>query len=71
MSKETLVELSPSASTRQAFTVTLVETGEVILDASFNPEIEAVSILKARGFTGILKTRWAGSSAIAMSLSID
>lgn len=63
------VEISTAKSGR--FDATLISTGEVLVSGARDPEFEAARILRDRGETGIMETRWVGSEVVSFRMSIE
>lgn len=62
------IKISPG---RRAGTFLVNWRGEVLISAARDPEHEAARLLLARGITGFMTTRWAGSRINSMRIDIE
>ncbi len=64
------VRVYVEATSPTSFTVR-DEAGNIIVKASRSPEVDACRILRDRGITGTLVTRWKGSSHDSLRIDIE
>ena len=62
------IELSPG---RRAGRYIVTWRGEVLIASARDPEHQVARLLLARGITGTMMTRWAGSRFVAMRFDIE
>lgn len=67
--RATTVRVILSTVGRNAYTVTL-ENGQRLIDETASPELSAARALIAKGYTGLMVTRWAGSQFDAVRLPL-